>query len=94
MLSFVRKFAGVVFGVLSGFDRLMFRGHLRELAYPAGLHRYCNFNGVKLVDFGKHAEQLTAQLVAAAEAPARQLGRRWKKIRRKMLTAGKSSPTS
>lgn len=75
MKSFVQTLAGLVFGVLSGFDRLMFRGHLRELAYAGGMNRYCNFNGVKLVQFGKHAEQLTDQVIAASEAEAKRLGR-------------------
>lgn len=75
MKSFVQTLAGLVFGVLSGFDRLMFRGHLRELAYPGGMNRYCNFNGVKLTAFGKHAEQLTERLIEGSEAEARRLGR-------------------
>jgi hypothetical protein len=74
-MSFVQKLAGLVFGVLSGFDRLMFQGHLRELAMPGGMRRYCNFNGVKLTAFGAHAEQLTAHLVAASQAEAKRLGR-------------------
>jgi hypothetical protein len=73
--SFVQMLTGLVFGVLNGFDRLMFQGHLRELAYPGGMQRYCNFNGVKLTAFGKHAEQLTDQLIAASEAEAKRLGR-------------------
>lgn len=75
MKSFVQTLTGLVFGVLSGFDRLMFRGHLRELAYPGGMLRYCNFNGVKLTEFGKHAERLTDRLIEASEAEARRLGR-------------------
>jgi hypothetical protein len=73
--SFVQTLAGFVCGVLSGFDRLMFRGHLRELAYPGGMLRYCNFNGVKLLEFGKQAERLTDQLVQASEAEAKRLDR-------------------
>ena len=75
MKSFVQKLAGLIFGALSGFDRLMFRGHLRELAYPGGMLRYCNFNGVKLTAFGKHAQALTDQLIAASEADAKGSGR-------------------
>jgi len=70
-----KTLAGLVFGVLSGFDRLMFRGHLRELAYPGGMLRYCNFNGVRLTGFKTHAEQMTARLLEASEAQAKQLGR-------------------
>lgn len=75
MKSFVRMLGGLVFGVLSGFDRLMFRGHLRELAFPGGMNRYCNFNGVKLTAFGAHAEQLTKRLIGASEAEAKRLNR-------------------
>lgn len=75
MKSFVQMLGGLVFGVLSGFDRLMFRGHLRELAYPGGMLRYCNFNGVKLTDFKAHAERLTAHLMEAAQAEAKRLDR-------------------
>jgi hypothetical protein len=75
MKSFVQTLAGLVFGVLSGFDRLMFRGHLRELAYPGGMNRYCNFNGVKLTDFKAHAERLTDYLITASQAEAKRLGR-------------------
>jgi hypothetical protein len=75
MKSFIQLLTGLVSGVLSGFDRLMFRGHLRELAFPGGLLRYCNFNGVKLTAFAKHAEQLTERVLTASEAQARRLGR-------------------
>ena len=75
MKSFVQTLAGLVFGVLSGFDRMMFRGHLRQLSYAGGMKRYCHFNHVKLVDFGKHAEQLTERLIDASQAEAKLLGR-------------------
>lgn len=75
MKSFVQTLAGLVFGVLSGFDRMMFRGHLRELSYAGGMKRYCHFNHVKLVDFGKHAEQMTERLIEASQAEAHHLGR-------------------
>lgn len=75
MTSFLRVVAGLVFGVLSGYDRLMFRGHLRELSYPGGMHRYVNVNSVKLTEFKAHAERLTAELIAASLADARRLGR-------------------
>jgi hypothetical protein len=35
--QFLAKHAGSVIGTLSGFDRLVFTGTLRHLAYPAGL---------------------------------------------------------
>jgi len=75
MKSFVRMLAGLVFGVLNGYDRLMFRGYLRELAYPGGMHRYVNFNGIKLTAFKPHAEKLTATLIQASQEAAQRLGR-------------------
>lgn len=75
MKSFLQTLTGLVFGVLSGFDRLMFRGHLRQLSYSGGMNAYCNFNGVKLIQFKEHAQQMTEQLSAAALAQAKQLQR-------------------
>jgi hypothetical protein len=73
--SFLRTVAGLVFGVLSGYDRLMFRGHLRRLSYPGGMHLYCNVNGIKLKDFKTHAQQQTERLIEASQAEAQRLGR-------------------
>ena len=35
--AFLQVVSGLIFGVLSGYDRLMFRGHLRELGYTGGV---------------------------------------------------------
>jgi hypothetical protein len=67
--------SNVARGVLSGFDRLMFRGHLRTLSGPGGMNLYCRANGVLYKDFKKHAQERTDQLIAASEAVAKQAGR-------------------
>ena len=46
MDSFVHKYAGLVAGVLSGFDRLIFRGTLRTLAFTKGMMGYLWAAGV------------------------------------------------
>ena len=51
MHSFLAKFAAVVRGVLSGFDRLFFRGTLRNLAHPHGLQGYLWFHRIPFKDF-------------------------------------------
>ena len=66
MDSFVHKYAGLVAGVLSGFDRLVFRGTLRTLAFTKGMMGYLWAAGVLLKDFRHHAEQVTGQLKAAS----------------------------
>ena len=40
MEAFLNRHAGAVIGVLSGFDRLMFRGTLRVLAHHLGMKAY------------------------------------------------------
>ena len=40
MKRFVARFESLVSGVLSGFDRLVFRGHLLSLMRPRGMHDF------------------------------------------------------
>src|SRR5271165_1499322 len=75
MKSFLSKFAGVVRGVLSGFDRLFFRGTLRNLAYREGLQHYLWANRIPYKDFAKHSEAVTQQLEEASLRQAREQGR-------------------
>jgi hypothetical protein len=75
MLSFLTKFAAVVRGVLSGLDRLFFRGTLRNLAYPYGLQNYLWANRIPFKDFAAHSRAVTARLEEASLRLARQLGR-------------------
>jgi hypothetical protein len=60
---------------LNGFDRLMFRGHLRTLMNPHGMNVYCWTNGVRFTDFKAHAQERTEELLAASLAEAKRLGR-------------------
>jgi len=73
--QFLSKHASDVMGVLSGFDRLVFRGTLRMLAHRAGLMGYLWAAQVLMKDFASYAESLTRQLRDASEALARQTGR-------------------
>jgi hypothetical protein len=66
MQSFLQRFGGVVLGVLSGFDRLVFRGRLRRLYCPEGMNHYCNANYVLRKAFKEHAESVTAQVMQAS----------------------------
>jgi hypothetical protein len=72
MKEFVAKFGDHINGVLSGFDRLVFRGHLRGISYVAGMHRYLWANQVLLKGFGEHADQVTERLKAASLAAAKE----------------------
>jgi hypothetical protein len=75
MKAFLDKFGQVVRGVLSGFDRLLFRGTLRNLAYPLGLQNYLWANRVPFKDFKEHSELVTSRLEEASLRQAQELGR-------------------
>jgi hypothetical protein len=60
-------------GVLHGFDRLVCRGHLRQLSYAHGMDCYLSANRVLLKDFERHAIQRTRTLIDASPAEARRL---------------------
>ncbi len=75
MLSFLDKFSKVVRGVLSGLDRVFFRGTLRTISYPEGLEGYLRSNRVLYKDFAQHCSGLTARLQEASLRQATALGR-------------------
>lgn len=59
MNTFIQKYASHVKGVLSGFDRLVFRGTLRVLSVVGGMMNYLWHMHVLLKDFGPYAEAVT-----------------------------------
>ena len=66
MKKFISKFGDKIQGVLSGADRLVFRGSLRAIQYPRGLMGYLWHEQVPLTDFGKYASKLTQQIKVAS----------------------------
>jgi hypothetical protein len=66
MNALVPKNADHVIGVLSGWDRLVFRGTLRMLAFAGGMAAYLSRIGMLLKDFGDHAQAMTDQLIQAS----------------------------
>jgi hypothetical protein len=75
MQSFLSKFAGVVRGVLSGFDRLFFRGSLRNIAFHDGMQNYLYANRILYKNFGRHSQEVTARVLDASLRQAHELGR-------------------
>lgn len=75
MEKFIAKFGSLIQGVISGADRLVFRGSLRAIQYPFGMMGYLWHKQVPLTAFGKHAEQLTQQIKEGSLAEARRLKR-------------------
>lgn len=74
MRSFLLRFGHLINFVVSGFDRLRFRGESRLLNNARGVDSYLFQRRVRDVDFPKHVEELTQQLRAQTERGARAEG--------------------
>jgi hypothetical protein len=72
MKEFIAKYGDEITGMLTGFDRLVFRGTLRSIAYAQGMDKCRTLNGILLKDFGKYAEQASRRLEQASLAGAQQ----------------------
>jgi len=75
MKSFLSAFSGLVLGILNGFDRLVFRGHLLKLSYREGMECFLGTNRVLFKDFKEHALAQTQRLLQASFAEAKRLER-------------------
>jgi hypothetical protein len=74
MSTFVSRFATSIYGVLSGFDRIRFRGTQRLLANVQGLSRFLAFRGVLLKDFKSYVTNVTEGIRQQVEAAAAAAG--------------------
>jgi hypothetical protein len=75
MHEFIAKHQDKIAGTLSGFDRLVFRGHLRSIGHPQGMMTYLCTNQVLLKNFGDHVAEVTERLKEASLAEAKAHGR-------------------
>ena len=75
MREFIAKHRDKISGLLSGFDRLVFRGTLRSISFPDGMRHYLHANDVLLKDFGSHVDRVSKQLKDASLSKAQALGR-------------------
>ena len=62
MERFLQRHAGRISGVLSGFDRILFRGALRSLSYLSGADKILGNQHVLYKDFGAFARNTLASL--------------------------------
>lgn len=71
MLNFVRQHERDIHGVLSGFDRIRFRGTQRSISFADGLFRYLNYLHILLTAFKTFFDGTTRKLKTATEKLAR-----------------------
>jgi hypothetical protein len=75
MNAFVQQHLGRVTGLISGWDRLRFRGTLRMLANVAGLGNFLSYTGHLFKDFGQYVQELSRKVRSASLAAAETAGR-------------------
>lgn len=75
MEQFSAKYRSSIRGVLTGFDRLVFRGYLRGLSFESGMRSYLNSQKVLLKDFKGFVEGVTERVTKASMEPVQAAGR-------------------
>src|SRR5712691_11276250 len=75
MKSFIQRHCDKIKGVLSGLDRVRFRGTLRSIAHPWGLKHFLLAAGVYLKDFKDYLLSLSRQVVQATNRLAQEAKR-------------------
>ena len=75
MQSFVLRHGEGIVGVLSGFDRVLFRGTLRSLDYLKGFDAFLAAHHVLYKDFSKFVQRVSERIKQHAQEYAQQHGR-------------------
>jgi hypothetical protein len=75
MERFLERHAGRIVGVLSGFDRVLFRGTLRSISHLTGMDMFLSSQRVLYKDFGAYVNKLSEQLKTHAAMVAERAGR-------------------
>ena len=68
MDTLLTKLGGKIKGILEGFDRIVFKGHLRPLCHAAGMATFLNYNGILYKDYHKWITAKSAIICQDAEA--------------------------
>jgi hypothetical protein len=69
MQQFIARFGKIIQGVVSGFDRLLFRGSLRKLNHAHGMEVYLYMNDILFKDYAEHVKRLSQRIKQASIAP-------------------------
>lgn len=71
-MKIIDKFKDKINGVLSGFDRMILKGHMRQLFSKSGRAHLLSQENVLLKDFGNYAEKVTGKIKSHVEEYAQQ----------------------
>lgn len=61
-MKIIEKFQDKIKGVLSGYDRMIIKGHLRQFFSPSGKMHYLSQENILLKDFGEYAKGVTTKI--------------------------------
>lgn len=75
MENFLLKHGELVTGILSGFDRIIFRGYLSQLTQAFYLVGFLKLTGIPLKDFGEYALNCATSIKRTAQKAAEEAGR-------------------
>src|SRR5690606_36732727 len=75
MNPFHQKHSAKINGSLSSFDRIVFKGHLRHIAFGKGIEKLLARQGYLIKDFQHVAKDLSTGVDEAAKRTAEELGR-------------------
>ena len=67
MNEFIARYRDQISGVITGFDRLVFRGNL-ALNHEAGMKGYLWANSIAWKDYAKHVEEVSKRVKQASLA--------------------------
>lgn len=80
MERFLQRHSDRIIGVLSGFDRLLFRGSVKSLNYARGVEIFLSCQGVLIKHFANYVKSLSARLKRHAVQLARQQRRPYRHL--------------
>lgn len=75
MERFLARHGNRIEGIVTGFDRLLFRGTLRSISYVDGMDKFLSSQRILYKDFARFAAQITARVRRYAEDLAAHTGR-------------------
>ena len=81
MKNFLDRHSKDIVGVLSGFDRVLFRGTFRWISTGLGMAKFLGTHGILLKDYGEWSSKMTAVMTSHAEKVTRQKERPYEHLR-------------
>jgi len=80
MERFLKRHEGRITGIISGFDRILFRGSLRSISYGKGIQAWLACQGILMKDFASYAIRLSERIKEHAQEFAHSQGRPYQHV--------------